>query len=93
MRPKQIGSIEPVAKRTSQILVEECMVAANKAIANELRASDKPGPFVTHAGIRRDKSDEAKEFLNRFLPEMAETDFSTIEGFRALINALNACHG
>jgi ribonuclease R len=87
---KQIGSIEPVAKRTSQILVEECMVAANKAIANELRASDKPGPFVTHAGIRRDKSDEAKEFLNRFLPEMAETDFSTIEGFRALINALNA---
>lgn len=87
---KQIGSIEPVAKRTSQILVEECMVAANKAIASELRASDKPGPFVTHAGIRRDKSDEAKEFLNRFLPEMAETDFSTIEGFRALINALNA---
>ena len=90
---KQIGSIEPVEKRTSQILVEECMVAANKAIAVQLQASDKPGPFVAHAGIRRDKSDEAKEFLKRFIPDMAETDFSTIDGFRALINRLNAASG
>jgi len=86
---KQISSIEPIDKRTSQILVEECMVAANKAIAGQLKAADKPGPFVTHAGIRRDKSDEAKEFLTRFLPELAETDFTTLDGFRALINGLN----
>ena len=90
---KQIDSIEPVAKRTSQILVEECMVAANKSIATKLRASDKPGPFVAHAGIRRDKSDEAKEFLSRFLPEMTEIDFTDIAGFRALINGLSAASG
>lgn len=90
---KQIDSIEPVDKRTSQILVEECMVAANKSIANKLRASDKPGPFVAHAGIRRDKSDEAKEFLSRFLPEMSDIDFTGIAGFRALINGLNAASG
>ena len=57
------------------------MVAANKAIANQLKAADKPGPYVTHAGIRRDKSDEAKEFLTRYLPEMADTDFATTEVF------------
>ena len=90
---KQISSIEAVDKRISQILVEECMVAANKAIANQLKAADKPGPFVTHAGIRRDKSDEAKEFLTRYLPEMADTDFATTEGFRTLINSLNAASG
>ena len=90
---KQISSIEPVDKRISQILVEECMVAANKAIANQLKAADKPGPFVTHAGIRRDKSDEAKEFLTRYLPEIADTDFATSEGFRTLINGLNAASG
>ena len=87
---KQISSIEPIDKRISQILVEECMVAANKAIAGQLKAADKPGPFVTHAGIRRDKSDEAKEFLARYLPDMKETNFTTTDGFRALINGLNA---
>ena len=90
---KQISSIEPVEKRTSQILVEECMVAANKAIAGQLKMADKPGPFVAHAGIRRDKSEEAKEFLTRYLPDMADTDFATTKGFRALINGLNAASG
>ncbi len=90
---RQISRIEPVRKFTSQILVEECMVATNKAIAERLRAAGKPGPFVTHAGIRRDKREEAKEFLSRFLPEITETDFTTLEGFRTLINNLNAASG
>ena len=90
---KQISSIEPVDKRISQILVEECMVAANKAIANQLKAADTPGPIQTHAVIRREPSEEAHEFLKRYLPEMADTDFATTEGFRTLINGLNAASG
>ena len=43
------------------------MVAANKAIANQLKA-DKPGPFVTHAGIRRDKAMKPKSFLHDTYP-------------------------
>ncbi|MEK9577400.1 MAG: RNB domain-containing ribonuclease, partial [Halieaceae bacterium] len=87
---KQIDRIEEVQKKGSQLLVEECMVAANRCIAQALKDAELPGPFVTHAGIRRDRAEEAKEFLTRFLPEQNAIDFSTLDGFRTLINELNA---
>ena len=87
---KQIDRIEEAQKKTSQLLVEECMVAANRCIAQALKDADLPGPFVTHAGIRRDRAEEAKEFLTRFLPDQHALDFSTLDGFRTLINELNA---
>ena len=85
---KQIDRIEEVQKKGSQLLVEECMVAANRCIAQALKDAELPGPFVTHAGIRRDRADEAKEFLTRFLPEQSGLDFSTLDGFRTLITEL-----
>ena len=87
---KQISSIERVEKKSSQLLVEECMVAANRAIANALKEAQRPGPFVTHAGIRRDRAEEAQEFLKRYQPDLEGLEFSTLEGFRTLITALNA---
>ena len=90
---KQIDRIEEVQKKTSQLLVEECMVAANRCIAQALKDAELPGPFVTHAGIRRDRVEEAKEFLTRFLPDQNTLDFSTLDGFRTLINELNAATG
>ena len=87
---KQIDRIEEVGKKGAQLLVEECMVAANRCIAQALKDAGLPGPFVSHAGIRRDRAEEAKEFLMRFLPEQKALDFSTLHGFRTLINELNA---
>ena len=87
---KQIDRIEEVRKKGSQLLVEECMVAANRCIAQALKDAELPGPFVTHAGIRRDRADEAREFLTRFLPAENTLDFSTLDGFRTLITELNA---
>ena len=87
---KQIDRIEEVQKKASQLLVEECMIAANRCMAQALKDAELPGPFVTHAGIRRDRAEEAKEFLTRFLPEQHTVNFSTLDGFRMLINALNA---
>ena len=87
---KQIDRIEEVHKKGSQLLVEECMVAANRCIAQTLKDAELPGPFVTHAGIRRDRAEEAKELLTRFLPKQNALDFSTLDGFRTLINELNA---
>ena len=87
---KQIEQIEQIEKKTSQLLVEECMVAANRCIAQALKASSLPGPFVTHAGIRRDRAEEAKEFLARYLPEQCNLDLSSLDGFRTLITKLNS---
>ena len=87
---KQIASIERVEKKTSQLLVEECMVAANRQIAAALAAAGRPGPFMAHAGIRRDRVEEANEFLARFLPEQDPIDVTTLDGYRTLINTLTA---
>ena len=64
-----------------------------KRQAQALKDAELPGPFVTHAGIRRDRAEEAKEFLTRFLPDQHALDFSTLDGFRTLINELNAATG
>jgi len=87
---KQIQAIEAREKLQSQIMVEECMVAANAAIANFLSDNERPGPFIAHAGFRADRLAEAKEFLNRYAPELAEEPLQELTGFRAVIGGLNS---
>ncbi len=85
---KQIESIDPLEKMASQHLVEECMIAANRCAARFLADAERPGPFVVHPGFRKDRIEEAKTFLMRFKPELAETDVETLEGYQAVLAAL-----
>lgn len=87
---KQIQAIEAREKLQSQLMVEECMVAANVAVANFLTDKERPGPFIAHAGFRADRLNEAKEFLNRYAPELAEQPLQELTGFRAVIGGLNS---
>jgi len=85
---KQIDHIEPYEKLLSQKLVEECMVAANRCAAKFLAASGASGPFVSHAGFRRDRLDELRSFLDMHTPELAALDPMTLEGYRAIMRGL-----
>lgn len=87
---KQIQAIEAREKLRSQLLVEECMVAANTAIANFLASNDRPGPFIAHAGFRADRLAEAREFLNRYAPDLAELPLQELEGFQSVISGLSS---
>jgi len=87
---KQIESIEPYEKLLSQKLVEECMVAANRCAARFLTEQNSSGPFVSHPGFRTDRLDETKKFLQMHIPEIADTDPTTLEGYRGIIKALSA---
>ncbi len=86
---KQIESIEPFEKLLSQKLVEECMIAANRCAASFLREHKANGPFVTHAGIRPDRLDEARKFLTMHAPQVAELDPTTVEGYREIMRCLS----
>ena len=85
---KRIDTIEPYEKLLSQKLVEECMVAANRCAALFLQRGAANGPFVTHPGIRADRLEEARQFLAMHAPEVAETDPTTVTGYRDIMRCL-----
>ena len=85
---KQIDTIEGFDKLASQHLVEECMIAANRCAARFLAMADASGPFVVHGGFRKDRLNEAKEFLKRYLPELEGTAIDTLSGYQQVLAAL-----
>ena len=89
---RQIGTIETHEKLASQHLVEECMIAANRCAAHCLALSEATGPFVVHPGFRADRAQETQQFLKRFLPELAETNVTTLAGYQTVFKALNVEH-
>lgn len=85
---KQIDHIEMSEKMASQHLVEECMIAANRCAAHFLAMADAQGPFVIHGGFRKDRIEEAREFLNKHLPELADAPLQTLAGYQQVLKAL-----
>jgi VacB/RNase II family 3'-5' exoribonuclease len=87
---KQIETIEPHEKLLSQKLVEECMIAANRCAATFLKRHEASGPFVVHPGIRADRLDEARKFLAMHAPVVADTDPTTVAGYRDIMRCLSS---
>lgn len=85
---KQIEHIEAGEKMASQHLVEECMIAANRCAAHFLAMADAPGPFVVHRGFKQERLQEAREFLTRHLPELADVPLETLSGYQQVLKAL-----
>ena len=89
---RQIDHIDSTEKLASQRLVEECMIAANRSAAHFLAMADSEGPYVIHPGFRKDRLNEAKEFLNRHRPELAEAPLETLDGYRQVLATLAQPH-
>jgi VacB/RNase II family 3'-5' exoribonuclease len=87
---KQIDTIEPYEKLLSQKLVEECMIATNRCAARFLQQHQASGPFVSHPGIRPERLDEARKFLAMHAPAVADTDPTTVSGYRDIMRCLSS---
>jgi VacB/RNase II family 3'-5' exoribonuclease len=87
---KRIENIEPYEKLLSQKLVEECMIATNRCAARFLQQHNASGPFVAHPGIRGDRVDEARKFLTMHAPAVAQTDPTTVSGYREIMRCLSS---
>ena len=81
---RRIRAIEPNVQSEAHRLVEECMVAANRCAAGFL-AEKGQGLFVTHPGIRNDRTDNVRTLLERYAPELASIDPASPQGFRELM--------
>jgi ribonuclease R len=82
---KQIDRIEKCEKLLSQKLVEECMVATNRCCARFMREHGCRGPFVGHRGFRKDRKDEVRRFVSRFLPEYENQDLTQLAVYREMM--------
>jgi VacB/RNase II family 3'-5' exoribonuclease len=89
---KQIEAIDIGEKLASQHLVEECMIATNRSAASLLTSANATGPFVIHSGFRKDRLDEAREFLSRYQPELVDVKLETLEGYRQVLTTLSQPH-
>lgn len=72
-------------KQTAHVLVEECMLAANREAARWLQ--DGEALFMTHTGFRADRADELKGLLREAAPQVADEDSYSLEGFRHIMRA------
>ncbi|MBE9537584.1 MAG: VacB/RNase II family 3'-5' exoribonuclease [Proteobacteria bacterium] len=87
---KQIDHIEPFTKMLSQKMVEECMVATNRCAARFLTDKKCSGPFVSHAGFRRDRLKEAKKFLEKSAPAVAGLNLDVRGDYRKVMQYLSS---
>lgn len=82
---KRICAIHRVDRNDAHRLVEECMLAANRAAAQWL--GDSPALFNTHAGLREDRYDSVNKVMTKELPELTDCDITSLAGYRTLIQA------
>ncbi|MDB2448919.1 VacB/RNase II family 3'-5' exoribonuclease [bacterium] len=82
-------SVEREDRTTAHSLVEESMLAANRAAAAWL-AQDS-ALFMTHPGFRGEREDELKGLLREFAPEVADCDGHDLEGYRTIMRAARDC--
>ncbi len=77
---KEVTNI--VIKKTlfAHKLVEECMVAVNRSVANFL-AEKEHGLFIQHAGIRSERQGEARALIKEQLQLTNPERVATLEGF------------
>lgn len=77
------GKIEQIIsmdRNPAHKLVEECMVAVNRSVANFL-SEQAHGLFIQHAGIRSERQGEAKALVKEQLNIDNPDKITTLEGF------------
>jgi ribonuclease R len=64
------------------------MVATNRCAASLLATAGASGPFVVHDGFRRDRLKDRDKFMQLYVPDAANIDPDTLEGYRDLLRQL-----
>lgn len=76
----KIEHIISMERNLAHKLVEECMVAVNRSVANFL-TDQEHGLFIQHGGIRTERQGEAKALIKEQLKIANPEKITTLEGF------------
>lgn len=86
---KKIKDIQKVEIKTSQRMIEECMVIANIAAANFLTNNYEEGIYRVHDGLKDNKVLEVKELLANYNPDFDASLLFSLDGFKKLMELLS----
>jgi VacB/RNase II family 3'-5' exoribonuclease len=82
---KKLARIEIKPKNTAHIIIEECMVAANRCAADLL---GEHGVFISHTGFRKERLPDAHKLGQEQLG-LTDIDAATPEGYRQLMASID----
>ena len=82
----KVAAYQRQQKTAAHILVEECMVAANRCAADFLR--DQCAIFVSHRGFRSERRDNVKKLLAAELPTFTDKNTAELADYIALMQTL-----
>lgn len=85
---KHIDHIERQQRNKAQQVVEEAMLVTNACAGETFAKHPNTGIFSAHQGFREEKHEDIKKVLQEDFPELAEIDFTSAEGYKQLINAM-----
>ncbi len=86
---KKIKDIQKIELKTSQRMVEECMVISNIAAANFLTNNYEEGVYRVHDGLKDNKVLEVKDLLANHYPEFDASLLFSLDGFKKLMELLS----
>ncbi len=85
---RKIETIEKRERNNGHLIVEEAMLATN-CCAGELLAQSGGGLLSSHGGFREERLADAKTLIGESVPTLADTEITSLEGYRAVIRALH----
>lgn len=83
---KKVDTIEKVERLDSHCLIEECMIAANVAVARLLSLREHPGMFRVHEPPAPERIDELRETLKDFGHHLPKGDGLGGRQFNVVLN-------
>ncbi|MYM62775.1 VacB/RNase II family 3'-5' exoribonuclease [Pseudomaricurvus sp. HS19] len=83
-----ISAIRRDQRNLAQQIVEEAMLATNRCAGDLLAQHPGHGLFSGHGGFRPERLESIKAILQQELPQLAELDLATLDGYRQLIRQL-----
>lgn len=86
---KKIKDIQKIEIKTSQRMIEECMVITNIAAANFLTNNYEEGIYRVHDGLKDNKVLEVKELLANYYPDFDASLLFSLDGFKKLMEMLS----
>lgn len=86
---KKIKDIQKLEIKTSQRMVEECMVITNIAAANFLTNNYEEGVYRVHDGLKDNKVLEVKELLAKHYPDFDASLLFSLDGFKKVMETLS----
>ena len=87
----KLDAIEKLERTQAHQLVEEAMLATNRA-AGEFLASQQAGLFTVHPGYKAERRDDIENLLKEKLAPEDIGDTSTLDGYITLIKGLQSRH-